>query len=298
MITLLREGHPSCVAILKDIASKLCSDPGRGYLRAQEDVLTACHTLMTLQRMDFQQALHIQNMLLMVPEKIVPTFLKCQVCNLLNFKYTSCNPKQLSRNHSLIFFTFSTQEAKGWGKKYTFSDLVSDLSLILNDSTNDELRAMVNKDNQKKSKRDQILNVVKLFLVKNDLFTPNEAQVLTLMMENGNAYTEWRPTVDAAFENFKDGDVLELIDTLMRVVKIASGKRTSSNSCTSGVKRAKMTCFAESMNTPFPLPGPSLESHTIQAYSEGDGCGIKENSIWKVTEGINGILPGMGLVYK
>ncbi len=80
MTNLLKEGRSSCVGILKDIGIKLLSGRGRGYLRAQEDVLSACNTLIAHKGMDAQQALQIQHLLLTDPEKIVPAFLRAQVC--------------------------------------------------------------------------------------------------------------------------------------------------------------------------------------------------------------------------
>ncbi len=94
MTSLLKEGRESCVTILKDIGIKLLSATGRGYLRVQEDVLSACDTLIAHQSMDAQQALQIQHLLLKDPEKIVPAFLHAQVCHSTSNGYHSCNPRE------------------------------------------------------------------------------------------------------------------------------------------------------------------------------------------------------------
>ncbi len=98
-----------------------------------------------------------------------------------------------------------------------------------------------------------------MFLVKNGFFSSNETEILTLMREQKDVHSQWQDTVEAAFENFKDGNVLELLDTIARVVKISSREKTSSSSSSSS-KRVKPLSVAPPDNTPYSSSGLSCEN--------------------------------------
>ncbi len=121
---------------------------------------------------------------------------------------------------------------------YSFSNLVSELSLIV--SSVDDYEETEHEGRQKKRIK-QILKAIQVFLVKNQYFSSSETEVLTFVMEDeDNASSKWRETVKAAFENFKDGNVLELLDTITRVIRIAS-RDIALQPSSSRSKRAKIS---------------------------------------------------------
>ncbi len=121
---------------------------------------------------------------------------------------------------------------------YSFSNLVSELSLIV--SSVDDYEETEHEGRQKKRIK-QILKAIQVFLVKNQYFSSSETEVLSFVMEDkDNANSKWRETVEAAFENFKDGNVLELLDTIARVIRIAS-RDIALQPSSSRSKRAKMS---------------------------------------------------------
>ncbi len=123
-------------------------------------------------------------------------------------------------------------------ESYSFSNLVSELSLIV--SSVDDYEETEHEGRQKKRIK-QILKAIQVFLVKNQYFSSSETEVLTFVMEDeDNANSKWRETVKAAFENFKDGNVLELLDTIARVIRIAS-RDIALQPSSSRSKRAKIS---------------------------------------------------------
>ncbi len=130
-----------------------------------------------------------------------------------------------------------------------------------------------------------------MFLVNNSFITNTEGVLLTMMVKRGTVHSEWKPTIEAAIENFQDGDVLELLDTIVRVVKIASKRRPSSlRTMTS--KRAKFypTAMPElcipAITTPF-------GNYAFQeTYEDVTPCVLGgESEIYK--EEVPGMLPGV-----
>ncbi len=102
-------------------------------------------------------------------------------------------------------------------------------------------------------------------------------------MERGAVYSEWKPTIEAAFENFQDGNVLELLDTIVRIVKIASRKRTSSLR-TRTSKRVKLCpAVPRPEKIHISAPAPPLENQTFQEnYEEVTPRVVGgENEVWK-----------------
>ncbi len=172
-------------------------------------------------------------------------------------------PGRRNNNHLFIFFSFkfNTQEAKDERKSHSFSNLVCELSSILHSDIGGS--NAVEDIDRRTEKRKKILNAIKVFLVKNRFFSSNEAEILTLMMERSNVYSQWQPMVEAAFEIFKDGNVLELIDTIARIVKIASREKTSSSSSSSSertCKRVKPCPVAPPDNAPYSSSGLSCKN--------------------------------------